>query len=251
MDVFALDFDGVICDSVHETALTSWYAGREIWPMEALEDPPQAYLRRFVTLRPLVETGYQAVLLMGLIVKGLSDQSIASGFEVLCDQLLRETACSPEQLATVFGYTREQWIARDLRGWLGQHRFYPWVLEPLACRVEGVELFIVTTKQERFVQTLFEGYNIKFPAEHIFGLDTGRKKEDVLEELLARAEFRAARWHFVEDRLATLMRVAARDSLRNWHLYLVDWGYNTVTDREVASSNPAISLWSPEHFLVV
>ena len=135
--------------------------------------------------------------------------------------------------------------------WLSRHSFYPGVIETFATRVETDPVFILTTKQERFVATLLHARGIRLPAGHIFGLDAGKSKEDVLEQLSRHPQFQGARFHFVEDRLQTLIRIAGRSSLRDVLLYLADWGYNTPRDREKAGSIPRITIWNSDTFLDV
>jgi phosphoglycolate phosphatase-like HAD superfamily hydrolase len=251
-NVFVLDFDGVLCDSAAETAVTAWRAGQSIWPHWQGGEPPAEYRQRFIKLRPVVETGYQTIPLMGLITKGLDDERIASHFHELCDELLQEIDYPREQCARLFNEARAHWMRQDLSDWLSRQRFYPLIIERFREKLNAEwPLFILTTKQERFIEALLKGQGIVFPKERIFGLDTGQKKEDTLEELLQWPDLHRATWHFVEDRLATLLRILQRESLNRVRLYLASWGYNMIQDREQARLNKAITLWNPEQFLVV
>lgn len=251
MHIFALDFDGVLCDSVNEAGVTAWRAGRDFWPEAPGVEPPPAHLQRFIRLRPLVETGYQTLLLMGLIHKGLSDEIIARQFPDRCQQLLDEWGISAADCAERFGSARDAWIATDMDDWLGRQRPYPLVIDAFTAALASHPLFIVTTKQERFVAALLAGWGIGFASERIFGLERGKPKEAVLAELSQQPQWRDACWHFVEDRLATLERVAGYEGLAAVKLYLADWGYNTRADRERARAHPAITVWNPQSFLVV
>lgn len=250
-DIFVVDFDGVLCDSAAEMAVTAWRAGAHIWPSWQGPEPPSKYLGRFLSLRPAVETGYQAIFLMRLIHRGVDDESIELQFPELCTRLLDETEYSVAKLVRLFARTRDTWIDRDLDDWLSRHCFYQGVVETFAGKVKTNPVFILTTKQERFIRILLRSRGMSFPAGHIFGLDTGTSKEDVLEQLLQRPEFDGARFHFVEDRVQTLIRVAERGSLRHVMLYLADWGYNTPRDREKARSVPRITIWDFGSFLDV
>jgi phosphoglycolate phosphatase-like HAD superfamily hydrolase len=250
-DIFALDFDGVLCDSAAEMAVTAWRAGAQVWPAWDEPGPPSEYLSRFLNLRPVVETGYQAIFLMRLIDTGVDDKTIALQFPELCTRLLEEKEYSPAKLVRLFGQARDTWIDSDLDDWLSRHTFYPGVIEIFATKVETDPVFILTTKEERFVRTLLQSRGIRLPADHIFGLDTSKSKEDVLEQLSRRSEFDGGRFHFVEDRLQTLIRVAGRSSLRHVLLYLAAWGYNTPRDRERAASIPRITIWDSGSFLDV
>ena len=247
--VFAVDFDGVLCDTAAEMGVTAWRAGAQLWPAWQGPEPPSEFLSRFQNLRPVLETGYQAIFLMRLVYAGVDDETIEREFPQLCIRLLYETACSTAELVHLFGQTRDTWIAHDLDDWLSRHSFYPQVIETFAARVKSDPVFILTTKQERFVTTLLQSRGIRLPGGHVFGLDAGKSKEEVLEQLSRRPIFEGARFHFVEDRLQTLIRILGRSTLTDVRLYLADWGYNTSRDREKAESIPRITIWKSETFL--
>jgi phosphoglycolate phosphatase-like HAD superfamily hydrolase len=208
-------------------------------------------VERFVKLRPVLETGYQTLLLMGLIDKQHDDAVIIARFPELSAQLLEETQVSAQQCARWFGEARDAWIAEDLSGWLSHQRFYPRAMEKLKQTLAANPVFIVTTKQERFVAALLNGWGIAFPGERIFGFDRGKSKELILEDLLIQHQWQPGCWHFVEDRLETLLRVASHKSLAAVQLYLADWGYNTEVARNLARQHPSITVWNQESFLVV
>jgi hypothetical protein len=208
-------------------------------------------VERFVKLRPVLETGYQTLLLMGLIQKEQDDAVIMSEFSTLSAQLLKENNLSAQQCARWFGETRDAWIAEDLPGWLSQQRFYPRAMEKLKKTLATNPVFIVTTKQERFVAALLRGWDVVFPRERILGFDRGQSKETLLADLLRQPQWQLGRWHFVEDRLETLLRVASHKSLAAVELYLADWGYNTEVARNLAQQHPSITVWNQESFLVV
>ncbi len=63
-DVWAFDFDGVVCDSVGESSLSAWKAALKKWP-EVFGTPEAQAKRDFVLesmriVRPVVETGCAA-----------------------------------------------------------------------------------------------------------------------------------------------------------------------------------------------
>ncbi len=250
-NVFVVDFDGVLCDSAAETAVTAWRAGSHVWPAWGGWEPPSEYLSRFVKLRSVLETGYQAILLMRLIDTGVDDETIEVQFPQLSTQLLEGTGFSAAGLGAVFTQARNAWIERDLEDWLSRHAFYSGLIEIFAARMETDPVFVLTTKHEHFVQILLDSRGICLPVGHIYGLDVGKSKEDVLEGLSLFPQFDQARFHFVEDRLQTLIRVARRSSLGHVCLYLADWGYNTSRDRESARFLPRITIWSPSSFMNV
>lgn len=247
-DVFVLDFDGVLCDSAAETAVSAWRTGRRFFPDWAGNDPPPAVVEDFVAVRPVLETGYQAILLLHRILAGVSRADIRREGAAAAETLLPRLGLDKPTLIRAFGETRDAWIAADPAGWLARHRFYPGTLERLRERLAaGCPVRIATTKQERFVLALLAGENLDFPAEHVFGLDSGKNKEQILRE--TQAEFPAAAIHFVEDRLDTLHRVEACPELAAVRLYYADWGYGLPPERAAAQANPRIQIWTLEKFL--
>ncbi len=73
--LYALDFDGVICDSAVETAITGWKAAGQIWNDMPRTVPP-AMIERFREVRPIIETGYESILAMRLIHLGETTEAI-------------------------------------------------------------------------------------------------------------------------------------------------------------------------------
>ena len=59
--VWALDFDGVVCDSVGESRLSAWKAAARLWPDIFNTDNAQTkkdqIMQDMRTVRPVVETG--------------------------------------------------------------------------------------------------------------------------------------------------------------------------------------------------
>lgn len=127
-------------------------------------------------------------------------------------------------------------MARDLGDWLGANTFYPGAPEALKALSERGEAFIVTTKQARFTAALLaDQAGVPFPDDRIFSQTvSGEPKSTVLLKL--EAEYPdAAGFYFVEDKLATLEKVAAEEKCSKWELFLVDWGYNTKEERARAA----------------
>ena len=115
--IYALDFDGVICDSAVETAITGWKAAGSIWG-DMPKEVPQAMIDRFRLIRPNIETGYEAILAMRLLYLGETIESIHSGYGDKIQALLKEAQVTVDDLKKLFGETRDVWIANDLADWV-------------------------------------------------------------------------------------------------------------------------------------
>ena len=128
----------------------------------------------------------------------------------------------------------------DEAGWLSYNRFYPGVPEAMRALLARSRALIVTTKETRFVQRLFDQVGIDFPEAAIFGLERKRKKEAILQDFVDGGEY--AYVAFVEDRLATLQRVLAVPALAAVRLGFAQWGYTTLAQRDEAARTPGIRL---------
>ncbi|KAL3829677.1 hypothetical protein ACJIZ3_018479 [Penstemon smallii] len=255
-DLYALDFDGVLCDSCGESSLSAVKAAKVRWP--SLFDGVESSLEDWIVdqmhiVRPVVETGYENLLLVRLLLEskipsirkssvaeGLAVEDILETWSKIKPVIMEEWDENRDALIDLFGKVRDEWIDNDLATWIGANRFYPGVSDAL--KFASSKLYIVTTKQSRFADALLrELAGITIPSERIYGLGTGPKVE-VLKKLQDMPENQGLTLHFVEDRLATLKNVIKEPELTKWNLYLGDWGYNTKNERGEAASISRIHL---------
>ncbi|KAK9815572.1 hypothetical protein WJX72_006066 [[Myrmecia] bisecta] len=250
--VWALDFDGVVCDSVGESSLTAWKAAERLWPavftsQTAVQARPKV-LEQMRVVRPVVETGYENIPQIRCLLEGIKVPDILSRWHTILEEHMAKWGLERQQMVALFGSTRDDWIAKDLAGWLAPNRIYPGVAEALQRALQQEEVYIVTTKQARFTEMLLHNMaEVLFPPERIFSqTESGAPKSVVLERL--QAKHPSTTYHFVEDKLATLEKVCQVPQLANWKLYLVDWGYNTPEERKRAHSNSRIEVVDMDRF---
>ncbi|THU56662.1 hypothetical protein C4D60_Mb11t19590 [Musa balbisiana] len=215
-DLYALDFDGAA------KIRWPWLFGQVDSAMETW------IIDQMYILRPVVETGYENLLLVRLLVElqvpsvrkssvadGLTVEAILENWWQLKPIIMKEWDEERDALIDLFGRVRDEWIDNDLSGWIGANRFYPGVADAL--RFASSQLYIVTTKQ------------VPTQGNH----DIHKPKSS--SHFLSLASF-------VEDRLATLKNVIKEPALAGWNLYLGRWGYNTEKERAEAESIPRIQL---------
>jgi len=235
--LYALDFDGVICDSAIETGVTGWKVAGQIW-QDMPEHTPSDIIDLFRQVRPVMETGYEAILIMRLLYEGIPAQTLLNDFSASIETIITQDKLSATQLKKQFGETRDHWIVNNLDEWIEMNPLFEGVANKLRS-IDAKQCTIITTKQERFVSQIFDANDISFPAERIYGLDRQLSKQDVLNDLLV--QHPGHKVLFVEDRLPTLHNVINDARLESINLYFADWGYNTVQDKKQAAEINKIS----------
>ncbi|XP_057497161.1 uncharacterized protein LOC130781827 [Actinidia eriantha] len=255
-DLYALDFDGVLCDSCGESSLSAVKAAKVRWPnlFDGVDSAMEDWIvDQMHMVRPVVETGYENLLLVRLLLEarvpsirkssaaeGLTVEGILENWSTIKPVIMEEWDENRDALIDLFGKVRDEWMDNDLATWIGANRFYPGV--PDALKFASSRIYIVTTKQGRFADALLrELAGVTIPPERIYGLGTGPKVE-VLKLLQKKPEHQGLTLHFVEDRIVTLKNVIKEPELDRWNLYLGDWGYNTEKERAEAASIPRIHL---------
>lgn len=229
--IYALDFDGVLCDSALETGMAGWKAASVLWDdMRAIQ--PEPFVEQFRLVRPLLETGYEAIAIMRLLYEGESVDTLLAQFAEKKQALIDREALDINQLKILFGQTRDSWIQDSLEEWLSLNPLFPGIAEKLQRLTADYDWYILTTKQERFVIEIFKANRIALPEDRVFGLDRNIDKNAVLSSLLEQSPNLPV--CFIEDRLPALVKVMQDERLPGIHLQLVNWGYNLPQDRSDA-----------------
>lgn len=291
-EMLALDFDGVLCKSDGESSYSSIIAAREQWPEECTISYSFEFnrVRRYISeLRPIIETGYENMVLVRYILELLrveGECDVDTGCTVdttflltewcpaLRDELIEKYKTDKKSLIDMFGYIRDKIIEERYQFWVELNEIYPHVAERF-CREsvqetgKVLDYCIVTSKQGRFANSILNYFNIEPPTEtRMFDLENPMgPKPKVLLSLLCGLDNQASPSeieaavngetlaamrergeeipliHFVEDRFPALIDVLDQPHLKE-HVkcYLVDYGYNTLAEREAAAANPDIEV---------
>ncbi len=255
--ILALDFDGVLCDGLLEYFQTAWRTYCQIWKPDS-QTPPDDLAPHFYQLRPVVEIGWEMPVLLRALVLGISTEKIMQDWSKIAQSLIETEKLDAVDIGNKLDTVRDEWIATDLDGWLRLHRFYPGVIEQMSRTLSTAQsspsktltqLFIVTTKEGRFVKQLMQQQGVHLSQERIIGKECKYPKHQTLRRLLEECPTEGATLWFVEDRLKTLQSVQQQPDLNEVKLYLADWGYNTAAQRESARHTSRIKLLSLAEFV--
>ncbi|KAL5981438.1 hypothetical protein ACLOJK_015499 [Asimina triloba] len=259
-NLYALDFDGVLCDSCGESSLSalkvspfpfsisflqlefpltlafhSFFlncgkAAKIRWPglFDGVDSATEQWIvdQMFVVMevRPVVETGYENLLLVRLLLEirlpsirkssvadGLTIDGILENWSKIKPIIMEEWNENRDALVDLFGKVRDEWIEKDLSSWIGANRFYPGIADAL--RFASSKLFIVTTKQAK--------------GRSIEAAPTATRTQGIEASLMYTVS--------VPPLGGSVIAVVITTFGRNW-------GYNTQKEREDAASIPRIQI---------
>lgn len=222
----AFDFDGVLCDGLREYFHSSSLAYQslntkvELQELESVRD-------NFYQLRPVIETGWEMVVLIHALREGYSPEAIWQDWSGIVQNILGQTGWTSSQLMQSLDQERDRQIKEELDHWLSLHRFYDGVVSSLQKLLtdDETDVYIITTKEGRFTHQLLKQSGIDFPRQNIFGKESKQPKKITLNQL--RSPDSKSFW-FIEDRLKTLEKVAQDPALKHLQLFLATWGYNRI-----------------------
>lgn len=247
--ILALDFDGVLCNSVHEGLQSAWRVYRDIWGGTGDGPPPEA-VAAYLRLRPALEIGWEFPVMLRAILEGVPEPALLAEFQTQWrSRILEEHHLNQADLSARFDAARDAWIRTDLTGWLGCQHLYPGIAERLNALLRSdTQVFVITTKEWKYAHLILERNGVPFPAARVWGKERARPKAVLLHVLQQEQGVRFADIWFVEDRLKTLRAVARQPDLEAVHLFLATWGYTAPAERAEVATDPRITPLTLEQF---
>mmetsp|Transcript_4469 Transcript_4469/g.13361 ORF Transcript_4469/g.13361 Transcript_4469/m.13361 type:complete len:213 (-) Transcript_4469:52-690(-) len=172
----------------------------------------------------------------GNVMAAMVTSTVLGSWGEMLQERVKLWRLDPEEMIKEFGEVRDRWIAEEEDKWIARNRAYDLVPDCIDAMLDaGAEVFIITTKQRRFCEALLKDFQLDLPSEKVFALEDG-PKTDVLKSLLAKPELAGRTFHFIEDKLGTLRKVAKDAELESVKLHLADWGYVTARERKIVGA---------------
>ena len=241
-EVLALDFDGVISDSVVESFVVAARTLARLDPgagaaraASGLDWSDAAALRShslygdFLELMPLGNRAEDFGVAFRVLEQGRTRIDQAE-FDALREELGRDFL---QQFHSTFYEERAALRAEDSRGWLALLEPFEPFVEVLRRRAEDRILTVATAKDRVSIELLLDAYGIAelFPDELVVDKEAGRSKRAHLELLGRRLGVAYDQITFIDDKLTHLEDVAGLGV----RCALAGWGYNGPRERESAA----------------
>ena len=225
--LLALDFDGVICDSINECAYVSFLAYNGLTNVTKinLDLVPGAHLSKFRDYRYLVGPGQDYYYLWRSIYEYETNNSdtIEHYFRRIVDTDDQEA----ETFASNFYRIRRQIRKHDQDTWIDLNRLYEQLRESLTIASSSKKYIVVTAKDNDSVYEILTENHIDIQRKDIYGRELGKNKNEIFQELSEERKVNLSNIYFVDDNFENVMNahnigISAR---------LASWGYNSRLDK--------------------
>jgi phosphoglycolate phosphatase-like HAD superfamily hydrolase len=244
VQLLALDFDGVICNSIREVFVVALRTYASLYPYSSLvcdvelqrsghawreadlSGDPVYHL--FEELLPLGNRAEDFGVALGAIERKLDigDQERYDAFYRSLDPTWLD------EFHSRFYQHRKALRDDDPQGWIGLHSDYKPFTALLLRSAHRARFAIATAKDGASVNLLLESFGLAglIPADLVLDKQTGVHKTDHLQVLAERLRLPLGDITFIDDKLNHLQRVAQLGV----RPVLAGWGYNTAREHALA-----------------
>jgi phosphoglycolate phosphatase-like HAD superfamily hydrolase len=219
--IVALDFDGVVCDSVDECLLVAhgaykaWRAPQAL-PVPSFVQPPEAFSAYFRAHRYLVRPAQEYWLLVHAFNEGAKPLTM-SRFRELARVHRRELA----EFGPIYFRTREALRASDPAAWFRLYRVYGEFAGAWPLLAENADMHIVTTRDQASLRLLLDEFSIDIPASRLWTKERTATKPEAILAIAQEAEVACSAINYVDDHVGHLQDVSDVGAAVFW----ASWGY--------------------------
>jgi len=231
-DILALDFDGVISDSIRECLVVAHNAfaafARQDNRIEGFEQLDSDHVDKLRFMRNFIRSGEDYVYITFALNKGLVLQN-----QQEFDTFAEEYQNLREQFLDIFYKERQEFSQKKTAQWIRLNPLYEGMQEFLSAFPHKRNLYVITTKKTEFADKILKGNGVEMAFEQMLHATPDNGKDKIITMLLRKRNVAPARFYFVDDQVDTLLKVKSSGI----HCILAEWGYNNPHQIELAEKN--------------
>jgi phosphoglycolate phosphatase-like HAD superfamily hydrolase len=215
--MICLDFDGVLFDTANEAFVIG---SKAFFGHEAIFDNSKVNYKRFLLLRPFIDSAWQYHKVFELLIDDLSDKDILiKGKQVLKQQIETED----REFAVKFHSFRNELLKNNFTKWIDLNKPYEFFhhLKPLLVKFPSM-FYICSTKSSDFISEILYFNGVNFDINRIWGRETFEANNNSKAEILENKFNKSEEILFVDDSPRHVMDV---QRLKNVEAILAKWGY--------------------------
>lgn len=230
--LLALDFDGVIADSIRECLVSGYnafqeYSGRGI-KLEKFEELDPGWVAEARRLRNFIRSGEDYVYIALAL-----ERKEKIGNQVEFDRFLATNTSLQQQFFKAMYRERIRFSGEKPAGWANLNTLYHGMKTFLTNYPVKANLFIITTKKLTFVRKILDANQIALKKENLFDTSDNLSKSRIITGILKSHQTKPKDFFFVDDQVDTLMKVQSTAV----NSVLAEWGYNNEEQIKRALEN--------------
>ena len=235
--IVALDFDGVICDSIDECLLVSYNAFQEKSEIENIDfsDIQERIINNFKHYRYLIGPAKDFYFLWKSIFE---HHKTSMDIESIYFKLKKSDSNKELPFVKRFYILRDQLKNKYFNHWVSINPFYKGIKSFLIDIQDKQNLFIVTAKDTNSVVDLLKENNISIKRSNIYGREINSDKRELFKKMIENHDISRKDVIFVDDNLSNAIDVKGIGISS----YLATWGYNSNFEKIEAKRNNIIPL---------
>lgn len=216
--IIALDFDGVICNSIKECYVTSLKAYAKMRNLDPYILKLKADFETFSEIRYLVRPAKEYFILIDWLYQNPQKKLDLATFKNIRSKFEDEL----NHFEYYFFAQRNHAQTSSIQDWLQLHTIYEEFSDFWLGLNEEGEVFIVTTKDETSVQLLLKHAGVLMDSQRIWGKERGEDKLNLLQRISREENIELSQIHFVDDNIEHVDHVDSGGV----HSYYASWGYS-------------------------
>lgn len=224
MQLLAMDFDGVIVDSISECAVAGFNGYSEYCDSSEVIIKPENIendrLNKFCIMRPYIRSGEDYIYLFHAI-----DESINIDSQEDFDKFKIVYLDRKESYYKLFYSARQTLMSSNFDNWI--------TLNPLYNEMDvflhsmHTKIHIVSTKAPKYIIKILKFNGIEFNPKRVHEAGRGFSKTDIIVKLIREYNLSTPNMIFIDDHFDTLHKIKSTGV----RCMFAGWGYNTNKQR--------------------
>jgi len=216
------------------------------------EDIPRWLEEKMRQIRPVVSRGSDAVLAARLCVtdavnsktSSLGERPLAAGeivenWDVLRESMLYRVQYQPSELEESFAEQRLD-SRVPVEVWAERNPVFPSIAASVA--TSSAPIYVITRRDTDFTQSVLGSAGVKVPSDRIVFAENGRKKADVLVDIVAAVGGGEAPLLYVDDNVNVVREVVGDLRLvGKLKVCFAEWGYSSPSQKAEAARFPRVT----------
>ena len=226
--ILALDFDGVIVDSIKECLVSGYNAYANFIGtanIETYEQLDVGWATKARRMRNYIRNGEDYVFIAHAL-----EGDVAINNQAAFDAFLAQHQNLRNSFFDHMVNQRLDFSAAYAEAWAALNPLYAGIKNLLSEYAPKENLYIITTKKLVFVHKILEANNISLINENVRDTSGGLSKRQIIEEILQTRAASPDSFHFIDDQIDTLIKVRPTGV----NVTMAAWGYNNEQQIEKA-----------------